>query len=409
MIDINRHSLSEKQNNVIKVLSSIIDKQEAQTTDIQKETGLSISTISRVVTLLRQKRLLVITGKEKIAKGRPPLVMKFNFDYGHVIHIDITPIGVFGCIANLSGKIISKDKIDFGESELTLSFLLASIKRLYDSLASKKKINVLAAGISLPGVVNEKKRTVSRIPDIFALDNTDIFSLAEELLKIPVIINNVPGVAAVGERISNYPECSDLVYLNIVQNIGIGAGIIIGGKLLKGKDGIAGEIGDFYFDRKSFSGGAKKSVGRLEEYAGLRALYDRAKTLMSDDGAPNLKRLMEDGGYKKPSLQLIEASIDDGDKGLEEIYLEVIKVWVILIIDIVLMLNPERIVIGGALDEDNVMTKNIINKMLKEELFVDQIVQLSKRSSGAVFAGGIHMLKSYVFSNIIAKKATEEI
>ena len=58
MIDIDRHSLSEKQNNVIKVLGAIIDKPEAQTSDIHKETGLSVSTISRVISLLRQKNLL---------------------------------------------------------------------------------------------------------------------------------------------------------------------------------------------------------------------------------------------------------------------------------------------------------------------------------------------------------------
>ena len=409
MIDINRHSLSEKQNNIIKVLGSVIDKQEAQTIDIQKETGLSISTISRVISLLKQKKLLVITGKERIAKGRHPLVMKFNFDYGHIVHMDITPSGIYGCIANLSGKIIAKDQIHFDDSELTLAFLLASIKRIFDSFASRKEFSVLAAGLSLPGVVNDKKRTVERIPDIFAFDNTDIFALTEDMLKIPVIINNVPGIAAVGERILNYPECSDFVYLNIIQNIGIGAGIITGGKLLRGKDGIAGEVGDFYFDRKSFLGEPSKSIGRLEEYAGLRALYNKAEMLLNDGGAQNLKRTLQDGTGNKVNLRIIESSINDGDKDLEKIYLDVIKVWVILIIDIVLMINPEVIVIGGAVDEDNTMTQRVINEMLKEELFVEQTVQLSKKSSDAVFAGGLYMLKSYVFSNIIAIKATEEI
>ena len=45
-------------------------------------------------------------------------------------------------------------------------------------------------------------------------------------------------------------------------------------------------------------------------------------------------------------------------------------------------------------------------KCLKKKLFVKQTIELSKK--GTVFAGGMHMLKSYVFSNIIARKATEE-
>ncbi len=403
MIDINRHSLSEKQNNVIKVLGAIIDKPEAQTSDIQRETGLSVSTISRVVLLLRQKNLLVITGKEKTAKGRYPLVMKFNFDYGHIVHIDLTPECVSGCAANLSGTIIKTEQIAFNDSVLTLEYILASVKELFGSLA-EGRTTVLAAGISLPGIVRE--RMLSRIPDLSALNGTDIYTLIEETLHVPVIINNVPGVAAVGELISSYPKSSSLVYLNIMQNIGIGAGIVIGGRLIKGKDGIAGEVGDFFFDRKSFSGETSKSVGRLEEYAGLSALYERAQQLIKSGGAVKLKDIMQKEAQKKPSLSLIERSISEGDKDLEETYLEVIKVWVILIIDFVLMLNPEIIVVGGAVREENKLTQKVINEMLRKELFVKQEVELSRK--GTVFAGGLHMLKSHVFSNIIARKATQD-
>ncbi len=402
MIDIDRHLLTEKQNNVIKVLGAIIDKPEAQTSDIQKETGLSVSTISRVISLLRQRNLLVITGKERTAKGRYPLVMRFNFDYGHIVHIDLTPQGVSGCIANLSGNIIKTKQKEFKENVLSLEFLVDSVKYLYDDL-TEGRTNVLAAGISLPGIV--KERVLSRIPDLSDLNDTDIYTLIEKSLCVPVIINNVPGVAAVGERICSYPESSSLVYLNIMQNIGIGAGIIVGGKLIRGKDGIAGEVGDFFFDRKSFSGEASRSVGRLEEYAGLSSLYKKAEQLIKDGGALNLKNIIEQTEHKKPTLGLIERSIEAGDEDLKAVYLEVIKVWAILIIDFVLMLNPEIIVIGGAVREDNKMTRQVINEILEKELFVEQKIKLSKK--GTVFAGGLQMLKSYVFSNIIADRATE--
>ena len=406
MIDIDRHSLSEKQNNVMKVLDAIIDKNEAQTSDIQLQSGLSVSTISRVVALLRQKNLLVITGKEKTAKGRYPLVMRFNFDYGHIIHIDITPAGISGCISSLSGSITKTHDIDFNDNDLTLEFILASLKQVYDSLARNAK-NVLAAGISLPGVVNEKKRTLSRIPDLSALNDTDIYSLIESRLKVPVIINNVPGVAAVGEMISSPQKCDSLVYLNIVHNIGIGAGIIIDGRLVKGKDGIAGEVGDLRFERKSSGGEAGRASGRLEELAGLSALYDRALLLVNSGGGAALKQVMEQAGRKRPNLAMVESSIEQGDDDLNEIYLDIVKVWAMLIIDFVLMLNPERIVIGGAVGKENKMTQQVINEMLRKELFVEQSVQMSAK--GTVFAGGLHMLRSYVFSNIIALEATQEI
>lgn len=396
-------NLTEKQNNIIKVLRVIFDNPEALTSDIKKATGLSVSTISRVINELKQKELIEISGKEKISKGRFPQILRFNFDSAYLVHIDITPSAIHGCIANLYGKIIDKQYKELFANELSLKTILAEIEDFYQALKGSR--NVLAAGFSIPGVVNERKRKVSRIPDIEAFNDLDVFTLLEDTLSVPVIINNIPGILAMGEKMAHYQDCDNLVYLNIMQSIGIGAGIISNGRLVKGKNFVAGEVGDFYFDRKSFSSVPTQSVGRLEQYAGLRALYTRAQELIDNGGAKNLADAMRMQGVKKPSPCLIEQSIRMGDDDLKTLYIDIVRVWVILIIDIVLLLNPEEIVIGGAISSENTMTQNIINEMLSQELFVDQYVNLGKAGENTVYIGGLHMLKNFVFNKILIEKA----
>jgi len=400
-----RLNLSERQNNIIKVLTSVYEKPEIQTADIKKATGLSISTISRVLGELKQKELIEISGKEKIRKGRFPQILKFNFGCGHILHIDIKPTVLYGCISDLSGVIIKKLQKRIKIAELSFERILLEIKTFYEELSEKRK--VLAAGLTIPGIADENKRVISRIPDIPALGGIDLFNEAEQMLGVPVIINNIPGITAIGERKAYYKNCDNFVYLSVMQSVGIGAGIISNGAIIKGKDFIAGEVGDFYFDRKSFSNTPKQSIGRLEQYAGLSSLYKRAEELMKSGGAKKLAAALKKHELKQPTPHLIEQSIVDGDKDLEEKYLDVIRAWVILIIDIVLLLNPEEIVIGGAINTENTYTRDVINDILEKELFVDQKIKLAKSGEDAVYIGGLDMLRSFVFERILINKAID--
>lgn len=402
MIKSAKFNLTEKQKNIVKVLRVIFYKPEVLTCDIKRVTGLSMSTISRVINELKQKELIEISGKEKTRKGRSPQILRFNFDSAYIVHIDITPSTIHGCLSDLNGEVLDKTQRELSLNELSLEEALREIKDLYLSLKGSRK--VMACGFSLPGVVNQRKKNISRIPDIEVFNDLDAFNLLEDILQVPVIINNITGILAMGERMAYYPDCDNLVYLTITRSIGIGAGVIVDGKLVRGKDFIAGEVGDFYFDRKSFSSTSAKSVGRLEQYAGLSALYNRVNELIKNGGSKHLEDLLQEGPYNiNPNL--IEQCIHKGDKELEKLYIEVIRVWVILIIDIILILNPEEIVIGGAISSENKMTQNIINEMLSKELFIDQSVSLGKAGKNTVYIGGTHMLRDFVFDEILIDKA----
>ena len=89
MIDINKLSLSAKEQNILKILNTIINNVEVSSIDIGKDTNLSVSTISRVLNLLKNKGIIINVGKEQTDIGRHPEILRLNSDFGHIVFIDI--------------------------------------------------------------------------------------------------------------------------------------------------------------------------------------------------------------------------------------------------------------------------------------------------------------------------------
>ena len=407
MININKLELTEKEQNILNILNAILSSNEIAPNDIAQQTGLSPSTLSRVLNRLKKKKLIVDIGKENTEKGRRPGLVSFNDNYGHLLHFNITHDSITGYIANIGGTVYDRYQAFF-KNDNTLEDVSDVLSSVYKKLAKKNfssKTRILASGISLPGVVNEKDRLVQRIPDVFSFNDIDVFDYTEKLLKTPVIVNNVSRLGAIGQHIGSYPENNNIVYLEITNSIGIGAGVLIDGELLKGSNYYAGEIGYLYFDLKNFSDDPKENIGCLENYAGLKALYEKITDVMDRGGASVLKGLIAEEKSSKLSLRLIERAAELGDEDVSNILENVLKVWSIAIININLLINPDFIVIGGAISPENTYILSRIQDMVSRDRFFKPEIRISQLGDKAQLIGGIYLLQQYVYNNIIAKEA----
>ncbi len=407
MININKLELTEKEQNILNILNAILSSKEIAPNDIAQQTGLSPSTLSRVLNQLKKKRIIVDIGKENTEKGRRPGLVSFNNNYGHLLHFNITHDSITGYIANIGGTVYDRYQAFF-KNDNSLEDVSDVLSSVYKKLAKKNfslKTRILASGISLPGVVNEKDRLVQRIPDVFSFNDIDVFDYAEKLLKTPVIVNNVSRLGAIGQHIGSYPENNNIVYLEITNSIGIGAGVLINGELLKGSNYYAGEVGYLYFDLKNFSDDPKENIGCLENYAGLKVFYEKISDVMNRGGANILRGLMAEEKASKLSLRLIERAAEQGDKDVINILENVLKVWSIAIININLLINPDLIVIGGAISPENTYILNRIQDMVSRDRFFKPEIRISQLGDKAQLIGGIYLLQQYVYNNIVAKEA----
>lgn len=406
MININKLELTAKEQNILNILDCIIDMGDTSTVDIAKQTGLSMSTISRVINILKTKGLIVNHGKEVTELGRRPEILCFNKDYGQIIYMNISKNVIIGYLANMGGKILDKNVYLF-EEEITLDLFLKALGKVYNDLIKSRKSNrdsILALGISVPGVVDPQTSTIHRIPNIYSFNEINLVQHIHSILEIPTIISNNARLSAIGQKFECYNTVDNLVCIDF-SYYGIGAGVVINGKVVHGFNNAAGEIGEMFFDRQNFNNTNDSNIGCMEAYSGLKAMFDRLENLMSCGKAIILKELMEKLNVKELNLDIVEESIRQQDYDVQELFDDIAKVWAMGIINIFALLDPQLIILGGILNDRNILTLNKIKHFVGKALNREPNIQLNSIGDKAQIAGGTFALKQFVFNNIIAHKA----
>jgi len=410
MIRIDRIGITEKENNILSIVECIVNSDEISTNEIMSSTKVSSATVSRVINFLKKKNLVVLNGKSITDFGRRPDIYSLNSDYGCVLHYEFFTGKISGYLANLSGSIMNETEMLF-DQDMSVPELKTALITICDRLVEQARVSkdkILAAGISVPGVVDESFTHIERIPNINIFQNINVFECVKEALNLPVIINNNSKLATIGEQQTCYPQYNNMVFVNFTDSFGIGGGVIINGELYYGNRRAAGEIGDMFFDQKNFEAEYRDNMGCLESHAGIQILYNRMIEAMKKGRARILKQLLQEAGKEKPDLQTIEQAVMLQDYDVSEIFDEIIKIWSSAIINIISVIAPEILVIGGAVSSQNQTTLNKILYYTSKGLYRTPDIRLSSLGYQAQVYGGIYLLKEFVYNRIITKIIFEQ-
>lgn len=203
--------------------------------------------------------------------------------------------------------------------------------------AVQHKIAALAAAV--PATVSVERGMLLKSPNVPCLDGFRMVAALESEIGIPTVIENDANAAAVGE---NWIGASKGVATSIMVTLGtgVGGGIIINGVVLRGIDGTAGEIGHICVEPFGAPCGCG-SRGCVEQYASASAIVR-----LANEKAPQYPKSQLGSRQRLTSLEIFEAGVA-GD----ELALEVFRIMGfylgISLVDLVNVLNPEVIVIGG--------------------------------------------------------------
>jgi len=246
------------------VLETILNDGPVSRATVSAKVGLTKATVSTIVSELIEKKLIREIGSDDTSLGRKPILLEFCHENGNVISIDlgVDTITVFtsDLIGNHCGLKQYKNSYDKSNISIRLINLIdETIEAMSDTPLGIVGITIAIHGVTLNNNV------------IFApyYDYTDL-PLAKEIearFGIPVSVENEANLLAIGERAIRR-NSEDLVALSV--HSGIGAGIIVDGKLHYGHNGLAGEIGHSIVvaDGRPCPCGNK---GCLEQYASEKA------------------------------------------------------------------------------------------------------------------------------------------
>lgn len=196
-----------------------------------------------------------------------------------------------------------------------------NVERLVSELASLGgDAEIWAACVGLAGVISGDERTISVAPNLSSLEGAALRPLLQGRFGVPVAVENDVNLAAVGEHAFGAGVGADSMVL-VSLGTGLGAGIIIDGKLVRGARDSAGEIG--FFSSVEDVARLPSNVGALEERISGAAL----------ERYGNPREIFEHARAGKQSAREIVDSVADGVG--------------VAVANLFALLDPERVILGG--------------------------------------------------------------
>lgn len=322
-----------KRINTIDVLRVIRINSNVTKPQIERLTGLTASTVHGIVSELEEKNVIVCSGISSSNGGRKASLYQFNAKYKYVIAVSIrlSVIQVGLLDFDLNVKEILSSKIDL--SSLGIEQTITIILNLLKKLKTLEKIdrNLIAGiGVSVPGPVDFMTGTVLELSGAPKWRNYPLKDKLESATGIPTIVDKdlysaMQFLTYTGKSAEN----QNVIYLSVCE--GIGAGVMINGKIYRGNHSIAGEIGHVTMvqDGKKCRCG---STGCLELYCsdiGIVDLYNSALPLKP----------------KTDIMQIIKTA-EKGDITASSIFSDATKHLVQTISNLILMYDPDEIFVN---------------------------------------------------------------
>ena len=294
-----------RRHNLGTVLEHVVRRGPRSRATIAQETGFNKSTVSSLVTELIELGMLAERGAERTGTvGRPGLVVEVAGAGAAGIGIEVNVDYLSVRVVDLAGEVIHRahEILDLRNREAgEMLDRLAGVARA--ALDALREANVRPAGITvaLPGIVDAASGTLLVAPNLHWED----VPVADELARRlgpgapPISADNDANLAALAELRSGAGQgLRDFVH--VTGEIGIGAGVVLGGELFRGAHGYGGEFGHLTVEPNG-QPCACGSVGCLETRAGLEALLRAAGEA-------------EAGGTPAGPVERLAARADAGDE-----------------------------------------------------------------------------------------------
>jgi predicted NBD/HSP70 family sugar kinase len=298
-----------RRMNAQRVLDALRATDPMRVTELVASTELSRPTVDAVADdLVRLGWVGEVSGAVG-ARGRPARSLTFRADAGYVFGVDIGEVKVRTAVGDLRGEIVAERVREFaGEERLPI------IRRVIAGTlrdAGVRREQLLFSCVGCTGAMDTARGRVL-FSSIFA-DDFDLAGAFAESLGEALVVENDCNIAAIGERWRGAAQGVDDVVC-VLAGERIGAGIMVGGTLMRGHEGAAGEL--------SF-------LGAFEEEHGARGIAQLVRELSGESPEAVFTAA---GAGDEDALELVERAERWAGHG---------------IVTAAQIVNPEVVVIGG--------------------------------------------------------------
>ncbi|HEY1204981.1 MAG: ROK family protein [Bryobacteraceae bacterium] len=262
-----------------------------------------------------------------------------------VIGLDLSGTRIAAAVVDSAGTILHRSKQPFRKGSFQES--THQIVEAVEGVVAESAVNLAdigGVGISLPGVYYAATGN-ALAPDLWDWEEVPLWREIEEKLPQPVMVDNDRAASALGEQwVGAARGLSDVVYFSVGNEIG--AGIISSGWLVHGGGDLAGAAGWLAVDPRK--NGLYRQVGCLEAEAGAAAVGRRAASRIAA-GEPTVMAGL--AGARPVTTDIVIEAARRGDAVAIRVLEETARYLAMGIANLIGVLNPEMVVLGGSLFE----------------------------------------------------------
>jgi predicted NBD/HSP70 family sugar kinase len=301
--------------------------------ELAAKTGVARSTIALRVEELMSLGLVSPVEDAQSTGGRPSSQFALNASAKFVLAADLGATHATIAVSNLGGAIVGETlgSIDIADGPpVVLNWLVKTARALLKK-HGLLMTDILAAGIGLPGPVEHSSGRPINPPIMPGWDQFDVAGFVSEQLGVPVLVDNDVNIMALGEQAFGWPQTENMLFVKV--GTGIGAGVISGGRLLRGAQGIAGDIGHVQIARGTGVACHCGNRGCLEALASGPAIARALSEAGLDvDGPAAVVDLVKHG-----NIEAIQA-VRQAGRDLGEVLTACVS-----------LMNPSVIAVGGSM------------------------------------------------------------
>ncbi|MBK8784439.1 MAG: ROK family transcriptional regulator [Anaerolineales bacterium] len=338
-----------RENNLSSVLRLIHSQAPISRAQLAVITGLNKSTISSLVDDLIARKLVNEAGSNSNGAGRPAIMLEINSQAGLIVGVELGVDFVSVAVTDFLGNIVWRRREDANPNEDQQKMIDQTLRIVKDAMGSVKKKNAhfLGMGLATPGTVNLKEGILIFAPNLH-WRNVPFRKIFSEQTRLKVFVENDANAAATAEHLfGTARQCQDFLF--VFAGVGIGGGLFLNGKLYRGKNGYAGEIG-----HSPIMAEPSQTVchcgnrGCWETYANQYSIIQRVQARLEVKRTSIIPKLMAEHNSSL-TIPLIKQAADAGDREAIDSFAEAGHAMGQGFAGLTNIFNPEKIILGGPL------------------------------------------------------------
>ena len=332
--------ISLREFNRARVIEALRVAGVASRAEVSRLTGLSRSTVSSLVSEMAEEGLVIDDpGGEQVDQtsqaGRPPKMIRLGRPAGAALGIDLGKRHAAVAVADLGHKVLAEARRGLEEGYDAATGMDACAELVEEVLeeAGVPSVEVTGAGLGLPGPIHRGTGQVGSTAILPGWGGLRLAAEMERRLDLPVHVDNDANLGALAELFWGAGQgAGSLVYLKVAT--GIGAGLVIDGRLYYGAGGTAGEIGHLTIDEQGPICRCG-SRGCLETFAAAPAIVELLRSSL---------------GHELTIEEVVERAVE-GDPGCRRAIADSGRHVGHAVATMCNLFNPARVVVGGSVGQ----------------------------------------------------------